>query len=41
MDREVLSAIREMLTTRTALCLAAVIDGEPSASLLPFAVLPD
>jgi putative heme iron utilization protein len=41
MDREVLTAIREMLTTRTALCLAAVIDGEPAASLLPFVVSPD
>lgn len=41
MDREVLTGIREMLTTRKVLCLAATIDGEPSASLLPFAVAPD
>jgi heme iron utilization protein len=41
MDREVLAAIRGMLTTRKVLCLAATIDGEPAASLLPFAVAPD
>lgn len=41
MDRDVLTAIREMLTTRTALCLAAIIDDAPAASLLPFAVSPD
>jgi putative heme iron utilization protein len=41
MDEEVLAAIRAMLTARTVLCLAATIDGEPSASLLPFAVGPD
>ena len=41
MDREILEAIRQMLTARKVLCLAATIDGEPSASLLPFAALPD
>lgn len=41
MDREVLIAIREMLTVRKVLCLAATIDGEPAASLLPFVVDPD
>jgi putative heme iron utilization protein len=41
MDDEVLSAIRAMLTVRSVLCLAATIDGEPSASLLPFASAPD
>ena len=41
MDRDTLAAIREMLTTRQVLCLAATIDGEPAASLLPFAVAPD
>lgn len=41
MEREVLSAIRDMLTGRKVLCLAAIIDGEPAASLLPFAVAPD
>jgi putative heme iron utilization protein len=41
MDREILEAIRLMLTTRQVLCLAATIDDEPSASLLPFAAMPD
>jgi putative heme iron utilization protein len=41
MDQAVLTAIREMLTTRQVLCLAATIDDEPAASLLPFAVAPD
>lgn len=30
-----------MLTARSVLCLAATIDEEPAASLLPFAVAPD
>lgn len=41
MDQDVLMAIRGMLTDRKVLCLAAVVDGEPSASLLPFAVAAD
>ncbi len=41
MEREIIAAIRNMLTVRSVLCLAAVVDGEPSASLLPFAVAPD
>jgi putative heme iron utilization protein len=41
MDKDVLAAIGEMLTTRKVLCLAVVIDGEPVASLLPFAVASD
>jgi putative heme iron utilization protein len=41
MDQEVVTAIRDMLTARTVLCLAAVIDDEPAASLLPFAAAPD
>ena len=41
MDEQVLRAIREMLSNRKVLCLAATIDGEPAASLLPFAVAPD
>jgi len=40
-DAEVLRGIREMLSARRVLCLAAVIDGEPVASLLPFAAAPD
>jgi putative heme iron utilization protein len=38
MDRDVMAAIRDMLTARKVLCLAAIIDGEPAASLLPYAV---
>jgi putative heme iron utilization protein len=41
MDKAVLIAIRELLTTRKVLCLAAIIDGEPAASLLPYAVASD
>jgi putative heme iron utilization protein len=41
MDADVLRAIGGMLTARKVLCLAAVIDGEPAASLLPFVVSPD
>jgi putative heme iron utilization protein len=40
-DNDVLAAIRELLTARRVLCLAAIIDGEPAASLLPYAVAPD
>ena len=41
MDHDVLLAIRQMLTARKVLCLAVTIDGDPAASLLPFAVAPD
>jgi putative heme iron utilization protein len=41
MDQGVLAAILGMLTARKVLCLATTIDGEPAASLLPFAVAPD
>ncbi len=41
MEDGVLRGIRGMLTARRVLCLAAVIDGEPAASLLPFAPSPD
>lgn len=41
MDADVLRAIGGMLAARKVLCLAAVIDGEPVASLLPFAAAPD
>lgn len=40
-EREVLLAIRDMLSGRRVLCLAAVIDEEPTASLLPFVLAPD
>lgn len=41
MDQDVMAAIRDMLTSRRVLCLAATIDGEPAASLLPYAVALD
>jgi putative heme iron utilization protein len=41
MDEHAMTGIRELLTTRRVLCLAAMIDGEPAASLLPFAVASD
>lgn len=41
MDPGVLRAVLEMLTARKVLCLATTIDGEPAASLLPFAMAPD
>jgi putative heme iron utilization protein len=41
MDQERLVAIRTLLTSRKVLGLAAVIDGEPAASLLPYAVAQD
>ena len=41
MGPKVMAAIRDMLTSRRVLCLAATIDGEPAASLLPFAVASD
>ena len=40
MDQDRLEAIRRMLTTRKVLCLTLIIDGEATASLLPFAVAP-
>jgi heme iron utilization protein len=41
MDRERLVAIRSLLSSRKVLGLAALIDGEPAVSLLPYAVAPD
>ncbi|MGE5361779.1 MAG: pyridoxamine 5'-phosphate oxidase family protein [Bacteroidales bacterium] len=41
MDKDAIVAMRELLTSRKVLCLAAIIDGEPTASLLPYAVAPD
>ena len=41
MDRQVLEAIREMMTVQRVLSLAVLVDGDPEASLLPFAVRPD
>jgi putative heme iron utilization protein len=41
MDRHVLEAIREMLTSLRVLGLAVLVDGDPEASLLPYAVARD
>jgi hypothetical protein len=41
MDRQVLEATRDLVATHRVLSLAVVVDGEPQASLLPFAVRPD
>ncbi len=41
MNREVLVAIRDLLTSRHVLGLAVVIDGNPEASLLPYAMRAD
>ena len=41
MDRQVLEAVRDMLTTHRVLSLAVVVDGDPESSLLPYAVRPD
>ena len=36
MERDVLAGIRDVLSTSRILSLAAIIDGEPEAALLPF-----
>jgi hypothetical protein len=41
MDRQVLEAIRDMVATHRVLSLAVIVDGDPEASLLPYAVRPD
>ena len=41
MDRDVLAAIRDLLTNQRVLALAVVIDDEPEAGLLPYAVRED
>jgi hypothetical protein len=41
MDRQVLEAIRDLVATHRLLSLAVLVDGEPEASLLPFAARPD
>ena len=41
MDREVLEAIRGMMTSHRVLGLAVIVDGDPEASLLPYALRPD
>lgn len=41
MEREVLEAIRGMMTTHRVLSLAVIVDGDPEASLMPYAIRPD
>jgi putative heme iron utilization protein len=41
MNREVLLTIRSLLTTQRVASLAVLVDGEPEASLLPYALRPD
>lgn len=41
MDADVLAAIRDLLTTERVLALAVIVDGEPEAGLLPFALRDD
>ncbi|HSP91749.1 MAG TPA: hypothetical protein VLN08_12620 [Vicinamibacterales bacterium] len=41
MDRQVLEAVRDMMSAHRVLSLPVIVDGEPEASLLPYAVRPD
>jgi len=41
MDRQVLEAIRDLMATHRVLGLAVLVDGDPEASLLPYAVRAD
>jgi heme oxygenase (biliverdin-IX-beta and delta-forming) len=41
MERQVLEAIRDMVATHRVLGLAVLVDGDPEASLLPYAVRAD
>jgi hypothetical protein len=41
MERHVLEAIRDMMAHHRILGLAVIVDGDPEASLLPYAVRPD
>lgn len=41
MDRQVLEAIRDLVATHRVLGLAVLVDGDPEASLLPYAVRAD
>lgn len=41
MDTDVLSALRDLLTGQRVLTLAVLVDGEPEAGLLPFALRED
>jgi hypothetical protein len=41
MDRQVLEAVRDIVATHRVLSLAVLVEGDPEASLLPYAVRPD
>jgi heme iron utilization protein len=41
MERQILEAVRDMLASHRVLGLAVLVDGDPEASLLPYAVRPD
>lgn len=41
MDRDVLDGIRSLLTSHRVLSLAVLVDGEPEAGLLPYAIRAD
>ena len=41
MERQILEAVRDMMASCQVLGLAVIIDGDPEASLLPYAVRPD
>jgi hypothetical protein len=41
MERHVLEAIRDMIASHRVLGLAVIVDDDPEASLLPYAVRPD
>ena len=41
MDRQVLEAVRDIVSTHQVLSLAVLVEGDPEASLLPYAVRPD
>jgi hypothetical protein len=41
MDRHVLEAVRDMMTSHRVLGLAVLVDGDAEASLMPYALRPD
>jgi heme iron utilization protein len=41
MERQVLEAMRDMMASHRVLGLAVLVDGDPEASLLPYALRPD
>ena len=41
MERQVLEAIRDIMSTHRLLSLSVLVEGEPDASLMPYALRPD